>query len=62
MGFCDIGSFGSEIETPNLDELAMNGVRLTNFHAAPTCSPTRAMLLTGVDSHKAGLGFSQATQ
>ena len=56
MGFSDIGSFGSEIETPNLDELAMNGVRLTNFHAAPTCSPTRAMLLTGVDSHKAGLG------
>ena len=37
MGFSDIGSFGSEIETPNLDELAMNGVRLTNFHAAPTC-------------------------
>ena len=56
MGYSDIGSFGSEIETPNLDELALNGVRLTNFNVAATCSPTRSMLLTGVDSHKAGLG------
>ena len=56
MGFGDLGSFGSEIETPNLDRLAYRGIRLTNFHAAPTCSPSRAMLLTGVDSHKAGLG------
>ena len=56
MGFADLGSFGSEIPTPNLDELAYNGVRLTNFITAPACSPTRAMLLTGVDNHLAGLG------
>lgn len=56
MGMADIGSFGSEIDTPNLDKLAFAGTRLTNFSVAPTCSPTRAMLLTGVDSHLAGLG------
>ena len=56
MGFTDLGSFGGEIETPNLDELALNGIRLTNFQAASTCSVTRSMLMTGVDSHIAGLG------
>ena len=56
MGFADLGSFGSEIPTQNLDALAEEGVRLTNFITAPACSPTRAMLLTGVDAHKAGLG------
>ncbi|MEM7282366.1 MAG: arylsulfatase [Pseudomonadota bacterium] len=56
LGYSDLGSFGGEIETPNLDELANNGVRMVNFHVAPTCSPTRAMLLTGVDNHIAGLG------
>lgn len=56
LGFADLGSFGGEIETPNLDQLAYGGVRLTNLHVAPTCSPTRAMLLSGVDNHKAGLG------
>lgn len=56
MGFADIGSFGGEIETPNLDKFAHDGIRLTNFHASPVCSVTRAMLLTGVDAHKAGLG------
>ena len=56
MGFSDLGSFGGEIETPNLDALALNGIRLTDFQTAPTCSPTRAMLLTGVDNHQAGLG------
>ena len=56
MGFSDLGSFGGEIETPNLDQLALAGVRLTNFVAGSTCSPTRSMLLTGVDNHKAGLG------
>lgn len=56
MGYSDLGSFGGEIETPNLDALASEGVRLTNFQAAPTCSPTRAMLLSGTDSHQAGLG------
>lgn len=56
MGYADLGSFGGEIPTPNLDALAEAGIRLTNFIAAPACSPTRAMLLTGVDAHKAGLG------
>ncbi len=56
MGFTDIGAFGSEIRTPNLDRIAYDGVRLTNFHAAPTCAPTRSMLLSGSDNHKAGMG------
>ena len=56
MGFSDIGSFGGEIATPNLDSLAYNGIRFTNFHASMMCSPSRAMLLTGVDSHRTGLG------
>ena len=56
MGFTDIGSFGSEIPTPNLDALANGGVRLANFHAAPLCAPARAMLLSGMDNHEAGMG------
>ena len=56
MAFSDLGSFGGEIATPNLDRLALNGIRFTNFHGAPMCSPSRAMLLTGVDSHPAGFG------
>lgn len=56
MGFSDLGYFGGEIPTPNIDSLAANAVTLTNFHTAPTCSPTRSMLLSGVDSHIAGLG------
>jgi arylsulfatase A-like enzyme len=55
-GFTDVGSFGSEIRTPNLDVLASLGVRFSNFHVAGSCSPTRAMLQTGVRSHRAGLG------
>ncbi len=56
LGYSDLGAYGSEIATPSLDALAESGVSFTNFHAAPTCSPTRAMLLTGVDHHLAGLG------
>lgn len=56
LGYSDVGAFGGEIETPTLDNLANEGVRLTNFHTAPTCSPTRAMLLSGTDNHQAGLG------
>ncbi len=56
LGYSDIGAFGGEIATPNLDRLALSGVRLTGFHTAPTCSPTRSMLLSGTDNHKAGLG------
>ena len=56
LGFSDLGSFGGEIETPNLDRLALDGVRFTDFHSAPACSPTRSMLLTGTDHHIAGIG------
>ncbi len=56
IGFSDFGAFGGEIETPNIDALAAAGVRYSNFHAAASCAPTRAMLLTGIDSHLAGVG------
>jgi arylsulfatase len=56
LGFSDMGSFGGEIQTPNLDALAKGGVRFTNFYTSATCSPTRSMLLSGVDTHLNGLG------
>ena len=56
MGFADMGAFGSEIKTPNLDSLAWSGVRFTNFYTHASCSPTRSMLLSGVDTHRNGLG------
>lgn len=56
LGFSDLGAFGGEIDTPNLDSLALAGVRLTGFHTESACAPTRAMLLTGNYSHRAGLG------
>lgn len=56
MGFSDLGFMGSEIRTPRLDALAAEGTVLTRFYVSPTCSPTRAMLLSGVDAHVAGLG------
>jgi len=56
MGFADLGSYGSEIRTPNMDALAKAGVRFTNFYTHATSSPTRSMLLTGVDTHLNGLG------
>ena len=56
MGFSDIGCFGSEIATPNLDRLARQGVRSTHFRNTARCCPTRAALLTGVYSHQAGIG------
>jgi arylsulfatase len=56
MGYTDIGSFGGEIETPNLDALAQQGMKFTDFHVSVSCSPTRSMLLSGNDNHIAGLG------
>jgi len=56
LGVSDIGAFGSEIKTPNLDSLANAGVRFTNFYTHASCSPTRSMLLSGVDTHVNGLG------
>ncbi|KAF2218773.1 alkaline-phosphatase-like protein [Elsinoe ampelina] len=56
LGFSDLSCFGGEIRTPNLDKLATNGIRYTDFHAAAACSPSRAMIMTGTDHHIAGLG------
>ena len=56
LGYSDVGCFGGEISTPSLDRLASTGVRLTNFHTASACSPTRSMLFSGTDNHIAGLG------
>ena len=55
-GYSDIGAFGGEIATPTLDRLANEALRLTNFHVLPSCSPTRSVLLSGVDNHLAGIG------
>lgn len=60
-GFSDVGAFGGEIATPHLDELAQRGLRFSNFHVAASCSPTRSMLLTGVDHHKNGHGNLRET-
>lgn len=56
MGFSDIGCYGSEIPTPNLDALAANGLRFTQFYNTGRCCPTRASLLTGLYPHQAGVG------
>ncbi len=56
-GYSDIGSYGSEIKTPNLDWLSQNGLRYNNSHVTPLCSPTRAALLTGRNSHDVGMGM-----
>ena len=56
MGFSDIGCYGGEISTPNLDQLASNGLRYTHFYNGARCCPTRAALLTGLYAHQAGMG------
>jgi arylsulfatase A-like enzyme len=56
LGFSDLGCYGSEIPTPNIDRIANEGLRYTNFHVTPLCSPTRASLLTGCESHSVGFG------
>lgn len=57
MGFSDIGSYGSEISTPNLDRLASEGLRLREFYNNSICAPTRASLITGQYPHRAGMGY-----
>ncbi len=57
MGFADLGSYGSEIKTPNIDRLAESGVRFNNYTTHPLCSPARAALLTGRNSHAVGAGW-----
>src|SRR4026209_2603576 len=56
MGFADLGCYGSEIATPNIDRLAKEGLRFTQFYNTGRCCPTRAALLTGLASHAAGVG------
>jgi arylsulfatase A-like enzyme len=55
LGFAQLGCFGSDIDTPNIDRLAAGGLKLTNFHVTPLCSPTRAALLTGRNHHTVGM-------
>ena len=56
MGYSDVGCFGSEIETPNLDALAAGGIRFSQMYNGARCCPTRASLLTGLNPHQAGVG------
>lgn len=56
LGYADLGVFGGDIRTPNIDALAAEGLLFTQFHTAPLCAPTRAMLLSGNNNHVAGMG------
>lgn len=55
-GFTDLGAYGGEARTPNLDALAARGAMFTNYRTSPLCAPSRAMLLTGMDNHRTGFG------
>ncbi|MES2884142.1 MAG: sulfatase-like hydrolase/transferase [Pseudomonadota bacterium] len=55
-GFTDLGVYGGEARTPNIDALAQQGAMFTSYHSSPLCSPSRAMLLTGMDNHRTGVG------
>src|ERR1700730_1671741 len=56
LGYTDLGCYGGDIKTPNIDLLAKKGLLFTNFHTAPLCAPTRSMILSGNDNHVAGWG------
>ncbi len=56
LGYGDLGCYGSEVTTPNIDALCNEGIQFANYHTAATCSPSRSMLLTGVDNHLTGMG------
>ena len=56
MGYSDIGAWGGEIDTPNIDSLASNGLRFTQFYNSARCCPTRATLVTGLHPHQVGIG------
>lgn len=56
MGYTDLGVTGGEIDTPNLDQMAQQGLLISDFQVTPQCSPTRSMMLSGTDSHLAGMG------
>ena len=56
MGFSDVGCYGGEIPTPHIDALASHGIRMTNFHNAARCCPSRATLVSGLYAHRVGVG------
>ncbi|MEJ7830930.1 MAG: sulfatase-like hydrolase/transferase, partial [Segetibacter sp.] len=60
MGFSDIGAYGGEVNTPNIDKLAKEGLRYKQFYNAARCCPTRASLITGLYPHQAGMGWMAA--
>ena len=62
MGYSDIGCYGGEILTPNLDSLAKGGLRFSQFYNAARCCPTRASLLSGLYQHQAGIGLMTGDQ
>ncbi len=62
LGYADLGSYGGDIDTPNLDQLATEGIRFSRFHAAPYCAVSRAMFLSGNDNHIAGMGIQGRRQ
>jgi len=62
LGYSDLGCYGGEIRTPQLDALAQNGLRFTQFYNCARCCPSRASLLTGVYSHQAGVGGWQTVR
>ena len=57
LGYADLGCYGGDVETTNIDQLAEQGIRFSRYHSAPKCAPARAMLLSGNDNHIAGMGF-----
>ncbi|MEI6235902.1 MAG: sulfatase-like hydrolase/transferase, partial [Planctomycetota bacterium] len=57
LGYSDLGCYGGEIKTPNIDALAANGLRFTQFYNCARCCPSRASLLTGLYPHQAGVGL-----
>ena len=61
LGYADLGAYGGDIETPNIDALAAEGILFTQFHTAPLCAPTRAMLLSGNNNHVAGMASQGQT-
>ena len=62
LGWSDLGCYGGEIRTPNLDSLAAGGLRFTQFYTSTRCCPSRASLLTGLYPHQAGIGLMTSDQ